>query len=164
MMRELCSASSVATERSSGVSASANRPMPITATARNTILNLVRSPMNRLGRCLARAPDAGQSAKNQRGLPSRRKGMAGAAEAASLMAAWRARSRCARLEAKPQGRAGIDAMADDAGELKLETFRSEVRTWLEANFPKSLRGGAGLGELMEGGEPGGDALAWRKRM
>jgi alkylation response protein AidB-like acyl-CoA dehydrogenase len=55
-------------------------------------------------------------------------------------------------------------MADDAGELKLETFRSEAKAWLEANFPKSLRGGAGLGELMEGGEPSGEAVLWRQRM
>ncbi len=55
-------------------------------------------------------------------------------------------------------------MADDAGELKLETFRSEAKAWLEANFPKALRGGAGMGELMEGGEPRGEALAWRQRM
>jgi alkylation response protein AidB-like acyl-CoA dehydrogenase len=55
-------------------------------------------------------------------------------------------------------------MADDAGELKLETFRSEAKAWLEASFPKSLRGGAGLGELMEGGEPSGDAVLWRQRM
>jgi len=55
-------------------------------------------------------------------------------------------------------------MADDAGELKLETFRSEAKAWLEANFPKALRGGAGMGELMEGGEPRGEALVWRQRM
>jgi alkylation response protein AidB-like acyl-CoA dehydrogenase len=57
-------------------------------------------------------------------------------------------------------------MADDAGELKLETFRAEARDWLEANLPKSLRGGGagGIPELMEAGEPGGDALVWRRRV
>ena len=55
-------------------------------------------------------------------------------------------------------------MADGAGELKLETFKAEARDWLEANFPKSLRGGGAAAELMEGGERGGDALVWRQRM
>jgi len=54
-------------------------------------------------------------------------------------------------------------MADDAGELKLETFRAEAREWLEANFPKGLRGRGGA-EMMEGGAPAGDAETWRKRI
>jgi alkylation response protein AidB-like acyl-CoA dehydrogenase len=54
-------------------------------------------------------------------------------------------------------------MADDAGELKLETFRAEARDWLEANFPKSLRGKSVI-ELMDGPEAGGDAKLWRERM
>jgi len=54
-------------------------------------------------------------------------------------------------------------MADDAGELKLETFRAEAREWLEANFPKSLRGKSVM-ELIDGPEAGGDAKLWRERM
>ncbi len=56
-------------------------------------------------------------------------------------------------------------MADSAEDLGLETFRAEARTWLDENFPASLkRGGAG-GPGEEGGvAPQGDLLLWRQRI
>ncbi|HEY5072553.1 MAG TPA: acyl-CoA dehydrogenase family protein [Caulobacteraceae bacterium] len=56
-------------------------------------------------------------------------------------------------------------MADFGGEL--EGFRGEARSWLEENFPASLRRDAErLAEalMMSGERPGGDAELWRKRM
>jgi alkylation response protein AidB-like acyl-CoA dehydrogenase len=54
-------------------------------------------------------------------------------------------------------------MADSAENLAVETFRGEARTWLEENFPASLRGkGPGGGE--DGAKPAGDLLAWRQRI
>src|SRR3990170_4425050 len=47
----------------------------------------------------------------------------------------------------------------------LEAFRTEVRAWLEANFPKSLKGkllGMGADESISKLE--GDALTWRQRV
>ena len=54
-------------------------------------------------------------------------------------------------------------MADSSGDIELEAFREEARSWLDANFPKSLVGKAGQAmALMEGGEFEGDLLAWKK--
>ena len=56
-------------------------------------------------------------------------------------------------------------MADFGSDLGLEDFRAEAKTWLDANFPKSLAGKAGLAmALMDGPEPDGDVLAWKQRM
>jgi alkylation response protein AidB-like acyl-CoA dehydrogenase len=56
-------------------------------------------------------------------------------------------------------------MADSGGELDLEAFRAEVRAWLEANFPTSLKGRPGLlMSLMQGARPDGDLLAWQQAM
>jgi len=50
----------------------------------------------------------------------------------------------------------------DFGGTELETFRAEAREWLEANFPKSLRG---LQEEPEGpDERSADRDAWKKAM
>lgn len=49
-------------------------------------------------------------------------------------------------------------MADE-----LEAFRDEARAWLDANFPKSLKGKIG-GNQYDGKPPTGDALAWKKAM
>jgi alkylation response protein AidB-like acyl-CoA dehydrogenase len=54
-------------------------------------------------------------------------------------------------------------MADFGDGLELEEFRAEARTWLEANFPASLRG-AGAAAGMDGPAPEGDVLAWKQRM
>ena len=55
-------------------------------------------------------------------------------------------------------------MADSGGDLDLEAFRVEARTWLAENFPASLKGaGAGAGEL-EGHAAVGDLALWRKRI
>jgi alkylation response protein AidB-like acyl-CoA dehydrogenase len=54
-------------------------------------------------------------------------------------------------------------MADFGDSLELEEFRAEARTWLEANFPASLRG-AGAAAGMDGSAPEGDVLAWKRRM
>ncbi|MFO1014300.1 MAG: acyl-CoA dehydrogenase family protein [Caulobacteraceae bacterium] len=51
-------------------------------------------------------------------------------------------------------------MADAGGDVELETFRGEARAWLEANFPASLKGMAGL--AMAEGEVAADLKAWRK--
>ena len=56
-------------------------------------------------------------------------------------------------------------MADFGGDVELEDFRKEASTWLEANFPASLKGKAGvMMALMDGPEPDGDLLAWKKAM
>ncbi len=51
-------------------------------------------------------------------------------------------------------------MADAGGDVELETFRGEARAWLEANFPVTLKGMAGL--AMAEGEVAADLKAWRK--
>ncbi|HEY9216957.1 MAG TPA: acyl-CoA dehydrogenase family protein [Phenylobacterium sp.] len=51
-------------------------------------------------------------------------------------------------------------MADFGADVDLEAFRAEARAWLEANFPSSLAGQAGLS--MTDDEAQGDLLAWRK--
>jgi alkylation response protein AidB-like acyl-CoA dehydrogenase len=53
-------------------------------------------------------------------------------------------------------------MADSGGDLELDVFRGEARSWLEANFPASLKGKAGLVMTEESGSPHGDLAAWRK--
>ena len=53
-------------------------------------------------------------------------------------------------------------MADSGGDLELEAFRGEARAWLEASFPPSLKGKAGLVMTEESGSPTGDLAAWRK--
>jgi len=52
-------------------------------------------------------------------------------------------------------------MADFGVDTDLEGFRAEARAWLEANFPASLKGQAGLASAEVGsGQP--DLAAWRK--
>jgi alkylation response protein AidB-like acyl-CoA dehydrogenase len=57
-------------------------------------------------------------------------------------------------------------MADAGGDLELEAFRAEARAWLDANFPASLKGvgGAAMAALMDGPEPDGDLLKWKRAM
>jgi len=56
-------------------------------------------------------------------------------------------------------------MADFGGDLELEDFRAEARAWLEANFPASLKGQAGLMvALMDGPAPTGELGLWKARM
>ncbi len=52
-------------------------------------------------------------------------------------------------------------MADFGGDLDLEDFRAEARTWLEANFPAALQGKAVLAAA-EISAPDPDLKAWRK--
>ncbi|MCC7267186.1 MAG: acyl-CoA dehydrogenase family protein [Caulobacteraceae bacterium] len=54
-------------------------------------------------------------------------------------------------------------MADFGGDTDLEAFRAEARGWLDANFPKSLRGDTGAA-LMDGPAPEGDMAAWKTAM
>jgi len=54
-------------------------------------------------------------------------------------------------------------MADFAGDTELDAFRAEARAWLDANFPASLKGKAGIVmSSLEGGRPTGDAGKWLK--
>ncbi len=59
-------------------------------------------------------------------------------------------------------------MADFSGEVsgELESFRTEAREWLEANFPPSLRETPDLGAeaAVSGPRPSGDADLWRERI
>jgi alkylation response protein AidB-like acyl-CoA dehydrogenase len=50
----------------------------------------------------------------------------------------------------------------DFGGADLETFRKEVRTWVEANFPASLKGKSNPMARDERPEPTADQEAWRK--
>src|SRR3982751_4069654 len=50
----------------------------------------------------------------------------------------------------------------DFGGADLDGFRAEARDWLDANFPVSLRGDGGAGEL--DGAPTGDAALWKARV
>jgi alkylation response protein AidB-like acyl-CoA dehydrogenase len=54
----------------------------------------------------------------------------------------------------------------DFGATELEAFRNEARTWLEANYPASLRGHpeAVTEAMYGGGKPTGDVELWRQRM
>jgi len=54
-------------------------------------------------------------------------------------------------------------MADSTGDVELDGFRAEARTWLEANFPASLRGKAGqVLAASEAAEFEGELLAWKQ--
>jgi alkylation response protein AidB-like acyl-CoA dehydrogenase len=54
-------------------------------------------------------------------------------------------------------------MADSTGDVELDGFRAEARSWLEANFPQSLRGKAGQAmAASEAAEFEGELLAWKK--
>ena len=53
-------------------------------------------------------------------------------------------------------------MADFGADVELETFRGEARAWLEASFPKSLKGKGGM-MAAEGPQSGAtDLKAWKK--
>jgi alkylation response protein AidB-like acyl-CoA dehydrogenase len=52
----------------------------------------------------------------------------------------------------------------DFGGGELDAFRAEARSWLEANFPASLKGKSGLMMQETGAELAGDADLWRQRM
>jgi alkylation response protein AidB-like acyl-CoA dehydrogenase len=54
----------------------------------------------------------------------------------------------------------------DFGGSDLDAFRTDARTWLEANYPESLRGHPEkvTEAAMGGGKPTGDADLWRQRM
>jgi alkylation response protein AidB-like acyl-CoA dehydrogenase len=55
-------------------------------------------------------------------------------------------------------------MADFGGDV--DAFRTEARTWLEANYPPSLRGDPEAAQrmIMGGAKPTGDHLVWKQRM
>ena len=56
-------------------------------------------------------------------------------------------------------------MADFGADVELEDFRAEARAWLDANFPPSLKGQAGLMmAVMDGPEPTGDLARWKQAM
>jgi len=54
----------------------------------------------------------------------------------------------------------------DFGGADVDAFRTEARTWLEANYPQSLRGDPEAGQrmMMGGAKPTGDHLVWKQRM
>ena len=52
----------------------------------------------------------------------------------------------------------------DFGGADLDAFRTEARDWIEANFPKSLKGKGGMMMREERSEPTPDMEAWRKAM
>ncbi|WP_333586888.1 acyl-CoA dehydrogenase family protein [Phenylobacterium sp.] len=52
----------------------------------------------------------------------------------------------------------------DFGGSDLDAFRTEARDWIEANFPKSLKGKGGMMMREERTEPTPDMDAWRKAM
>ena len=52
----------------------------------------------------------------------------------------------------------------DFGGSDLDAFRTEARDWIEANFPKSLKGKGGMMMREERTEPTPDMEAWRKAM
>ncbi|HSV02765.1 MAG TPA: acyl-CoA dehydrogenase family protein [Phenylobacterium sp.] len=52
----------------------------------------------------------------------------------------------------------------DFGGSELETFRADVRTWIEANFPASLKGRPNPMMREERTKPTADQEAWRKAM
>ncbi|MDP1986982.1 acyl-CoA dehydrogenase family protein, partial [Phenylobacterium sp.] len=52
----------------------------------------------------------------------------------------------------------------DFGGSDLDAFRTEARDWIEANFPKSLKGKGGMMMREERSEPTPDMHAWRKAM
>ena len=52
----------------------------------------------------------------------------------------------------------------DFGGSELEAFRAEVRDWIAANFPPSLKGKVNPMMREERAEPSADQEAWRKAM
>jgi len=52
----------------------------------------------------------------------------------------------------------------DFGGGDLDAFRADARTWLEANFPASLKNKGGMMMQEGGGLAGADAQLWQKRM
>ena len=53
----------------------------------------------------------------------------------------------------------------DFGGVELDAFRTEARSWLEANVPPSIRGDTGAPLRFQGGDrPEGDHLVWKQRM
>jgi alkylation response protein AidB-like acyl-CoA dehydrogenase len=52
----------------------------------------------------------------------------------------------------------------DFGGGDLDAFRAEASSWLEANFPSTLRGKGGMMMQETGGLPAGDGDLWRQRM
>jgi alkylation response protein AidB-like acyl-CoA dehydrogenase len=55
-------------------------------------------------------------------------------------------------------------MADSSGDIELDTFRTEARAWLEANFPASLKGKGGMMMTEDGAPAAGDLAAWKAAM
>jgi alkylation response protein AidB-like acyl-CoA dehydrogenase len=56
-------------------------------------------------------------------------------------------------------------MADDASvDVELEAFRAEAKAWLDANFPKSLKGQTGYGGEGDEEGPSADLKLWRQRI
>jgi alkylation response protein AidB-like acyl-CoA dehydrogenase len=53
-------------------------------------------------------------------------------------------------------------MADFGGDI--DAFRADARTWLEANFPASLKGKGGMMAIEEESAGGADVKAWTKAM
>ena len=53
-------------------------------------------------------------------------------------------------------------MADFGADVELETFRGEARAWLEANFPKSLKGKGGMMAAEGPQSDASDLKAWKK--
>jgi len=53
-------------------------------------------------------------------------------------------------------------MADFGGDL--DAFRAEARSWLEANFPPSLKGKSGFGYVEDASPDDADVKAWTKAM
>jgi alkylation response protein AidB-like acyl-CoA dehydrogenase len=53
-------------------------------------------------------------------------------------------------------------MADFGGDL--DAFRAEARSWLEANFPPSLKGKSGFGYVEDANPDDADIKAWTKAM
>ena len=52
----------------------------------------------------------------------------------------------------------------DFGSTELDAFRTEARTWLEANFPPSLKGKGGIMNAEEPAPVEGDYGLWKSRM
>jgi alkylation response protein AidB-like acyl-CoA dehydrogenase len=53
----------------------------------------------------------------------------------------------------------------DFGGVELDAFRTEARSWLEANVPPSIRGDTNAPLRFQGGDrPEGDHLVWKQRM
>ncbi len=55
-------------------------------------------------------------------------------------------------------------MTESGAEVDLETFRSDARAWIQANFPPTLAGRAQEAQAADGPEPGGDFAVWKRRV